>query len=267
MSLPKQRWKAVCAYDGTDFLGWQSQRGGGAIQDLIEAKLEMLLKTPTRIHGSGRTDSGVHAKGQVFHFDAHWPYGAEKLHKALQGAIPSSIQIIRLKATHKDFHARNHASLKRYTYSLFLGQAPPNLARYCWSIPHTLDFLKMRQAAQQLLGTHDFRAFAALRRDDSHEQPIKTLYRLDLQQRGKHLKITAEADSFLYKMVRSLVGALVEVGRGKLPPSDLPRFLKNPKRPPAVVCAPPQGLSLEKVVYGKKGGFSGAFRAGTASWK
>ena len=120
---PSRRWKCVCAYAGGAFSGWQSQVGGGAIQDVIEAKLAKLLGAPVRIHSSGRTDAGVHARGQVFHFDAVWRHGAEKLAAALAASMPPGIQIRSLREAKPDFHARFDATGKRYVYYLRRGPA------------------------------------------------------------------------------------------------------------------------------------------------
>src|SRR5687768_16515915 len=119
------RWKCICAYDGSSFSGWQSQAGGRAIQDVIEARLEQIFKTPLRIHGSGRTDAGVHAHGQVFHFDATWRHEKEKLLAAFRVGLPASIQIKSMTAVASSFHARFDATGKRYDYHIHLGDADP----------------------------------------------------------------------------------------------------------------------------------------------
>jgi tRNA pseudouridine38-40 synthase len=243
-----QRWKCVCAYDGTAFAGWQSQAGGTAIQDVIERRLAEILKQPTRIHGSGRTDAGVHARGQVFHFDATWRHGPDKLLAALRIGLPSAIQIKSARVVASTFHARFRATGKRYEYHLFLGDPEPFVRPYCWAFFRRVDLGRMRAAAEVLRGRHDFRAFTALNGPE-REDTVRDLRRLDVIGRGARVRIVAEAEGFLYKMVRSLVGVLVAAGEGKVSPAELRALLQDRERTPVVQTAPPQGLFLEKVFY------------------
>jgi tRNA pseudouridine38-40 synthase len=243
-----RRWKCTCAYDGTAFAGWQSQKGGAAVQDVIEARLAAIFKVAVRIHGSGRTDAGVHAQGQVFHFDADWRHGAPKLLAALRSGLPATIQIKTAKPVSVDFHARFKATGKRYVYHLYLGDADPFTRPYVWSVFRPLDFAAMAAAAAVLRGRHDFRAFSALNGTE-RETTVRDLRRLDIIRRGRRVRIVAEADGFLYKMVRSLVGTLVAVGEGKLTPAQVRVLLSAPQRTPAVQTAPPQGLFLVRVFY------------------
>ncbi len=242
------RWKCICAYDGRAFAGWQSQAGGCAIQDVIEARLAVIFKVPVRIHGSGRTDAGVHARAQVFHFDSEWQHDPAKLLAALRHRLPAEIQITSLRAVAADFHSRFHATGKRYVYHLHLGDADPFTRPFCWPVFKPLDFTAMQAAAAVLRGRHDFRAFTALNGPPS-DDTVRDLRRLELTQRGKRIRIVAEADGFLYKMVRSLVGVLVGVGEGKLTPAQVRTILASHTRTAAVQTAPPQGLFLEKVFY------------------
>lgn len=248
MKTPSARWKCVCAYDGTAFAGWQSQAGGTAIQDVIEARLTEILKTPLRISGSGRTDAGVHARGQVFHFDAAWPHGEARLLAALRIGLPAAVQIKSAKLVRPDFHARFQAKGKRYTYHLHLGDADPFTRPYCWMNFRSLDLAAMRQAAQRLCGRHDFRSFTALNGPEK-EDTVRDLRRLEVIGRGRHIRIVAEADGFLYKMVRSLVGVLVSVGEGRLTPAQVTEILAARRRTALVQTAPPQGLFLDRVYY------------------
>lgn len=244
---PVRRWKCVCAYDGTTFAGWQSQAGGTAIQDVIEARLAQIFKTPVRVHGSGRTDAGVHAHGQVFHFDATWTHGADKLIAALR-PLPDAIQIKSVRPAAADFHARFSATGKRYDYHLHLGDADPFTRPYCWTIFKPLDVPAMQAAAAVLRGRHDFRAFTALNGPE-REDTVRDLRRLDVVRRGRRVRITAESSGFLYKMVRSLAGVLVAVGEGRLTVDAVRQILAHGKRIPAVQTAPAQGLFLTKVFY------------------
>jgi len=249
-SATRLRWKCVCAYDGTGFAGWQSQAIGRglAIQDVIEARLGAILGQPVRIAGSGRTDAGVHALGQVFHFDAAWPHGEEKLLSALRTGLPPTIQIKSARPVRAEFHARFDAHGKRYEYRVHLGDADPFVRPYCWSVFRPLDVEAMRTAASRLIGRHDFRAFTALN-GPAREDTVRTLHRLNVLQRGRRLRIVCEGDGFLYKMVRSLAGALVSVGEGKLSPADLGAILASRQRTAAVQTAPAKGLFLVKVFY------------------
>jgi tRNA pseudouridine38-40 synthase len=243
-----QRWKCVCAYDGGPFHGWQSQEGGNTIQDLIERQLKKIFGRQIRIEGSGRTDSGVHAHAQVFHFDAGWKHGADKLRLALQTGLPRSIQLKTLRAVSAKFHARFNAKGKVYRYHLNLGAADPFEVAYCWSLNRALDWPAVQAAAKVLRGQHDFWAFSG-ENDRTYETTVRDLRRLDLRKSGPRVTFTFEADGFIYKMARSLTGALVNVGLGKLTPADLAGLIKSRRRIPNVVTAPPQGLFLVKVLY------------------
>ena len=245
-----QRWKCVCAYDGTGFAGWQSQARSNAVQDIIEARLAEIFGQPVRIHGSGRTDAGVHALGQVFHFDAEWRHGVDKLMAAFRVGMPPAIQIKSVRAVAAEFHARFQATGKRYEYRLQLGDADPFNRPYCWTVFRPLDFAAMQAAAAVLRGRHDFRAFTALNgQGEAQENTVRDLRRLQLVRRGRSVKITAEADGFLYKMIRSLVGLLVSVGEGKVSVADVRAILASKERTARVLTAPPRGLFLVKVFY------------------
>lgn len=243
-----QRWKCTCAYDGGAFAGWQSQAGGTAIQDTIEQRLAQVFGTGIRIHGSGRTDAGVHALEQVFHFDATWRHGEDKLIAALRAGLPASIQIKRIQAVSHQFHARFSVKRKRYVYHLHLGDADPFTRPYAWVLFKPLDLAAMKAAAEALRGTHDFRALTALNGPE-REDTVRDLQRLDVTKRGAKIQIVAEANGFLYKMVRSIAGALVAVGEGRLSVAELKRIVASRQRTPAVHTAPPQGLFLAKVFY------------------
>lgn len=242
------RWKAVCAYVGTGINGWQSQKGGNSVQDFIERRLAIVLGTPTRIHGSGRTDAGVHARAQVFHFDAKWTHGAAILLRALRVGLPAGIQVTSVRRAPKDFHARFSAKGKTYVYYLDQGRADAFRDPFCWSVGRPLDVAAMRRAAAVLCGRHDFKAFSVFGGVE-RETTVRNLTRLEVLGRGKRLRVVAEADGFLYKMVRSLVGALVAVGLGKLTVDDMSRILASGARTHEVQTAPAKGLFLWKVKY------------------
>lgn len=243
-----RRWRCVCAYDGGPFAGWQSQAGGQAIQDVLEERLARVFHGPVRIHGSGRTDAGVHARAQVFHFDAPWNHGPDKLLAALRHRLPAAIQIKSVRSVRPGFHARFDAKGKRYTYQIHLGDAEPFERPYCWPLFRPLDLAAMQRTAAVLRGKHDFRAFTALNGPE-REDTVRDLRRLDVVKRGRRIRVIAEADGFLYKMVRSLVGALVSAGEGKLEPGAVEAMLKSRTRTAAIHTAPPQGLFLDRVFY------------------
>ncbi len=238
----------MCAYDGTAFAGWQSQTGGTAIQDVIEQRLAQMLGGLIRIHASGRTDAGVHARGQVFHFDAPWRHGPDKLLAALRSGLPESIQIKSTKAVSTNFHARFSATGKIYHYYLHLGDADPFTRPWSWPLFKPLDFPAMEAAAAVLQGKHDFKAFSA-ENGTEREDSVRDLRRLDIVRRGRTVRIAAEADGFMYKMVRSLVGTLVTVGEGRLTPQRVAEILASRARTPLVHTAPAKGLFLERVFY------------------
>jgi tRNA pseudouridine38-40 synthase len=244
-----QRWKCVCAYDGSGFSGWQSQPGGRAVQDVIERQLRAIFRREVRLHGSGRTDAGVHALAQVFHFDAAWKHGVAKLVAALQSGLPRTIQIRSARPVAQDFHARYSARGKIYFYQLHLGgPADPFLHPFCWSVCQKLNLENMRLGADRLTGRHDFRAFSATNGLEDGDT-VRDLRRLEITGRGARVRVTVEADGFLYKMVRSLVGALVAVGEGKLTPAQLEAILRSGRRTHAVQTAPARGLFLARVLY------------------
>lgn len=244
----RQRWKCVCAYDGSAFEGWQSQPGATGVQDAIEKRLKQITGEDVRIHGSGRTDAGVHAHEQVFHFDYDWRHGAAKLIAALRTGLPPSIQIKSARPVGPAFHARFSATGKRYVYHLYSGDPDPFTRPFCWAVFRPLDIGAMQKAAALLVGRHDFRAFTAVNGPE-RENTVRELRRLEVVKRGRRVQIVAEADGFMYKMVRSLAGVLVAVGEGRLTADELQQFLHSRRRTNAVQTAPPQGLFLAKVFY------------------
>jgi tRNA pseudouridine38-40 synthase len=245
------RWKCICAYDGTGFGGWQTQPDGSSVQDRIEEALAAILKTPVRIQGSARTDAGVHARGQCFHFDADWSHAPRSLVRALATELPETIAIRSLGPAPAGFHARQSARGKRYTYRFYLGRANPFETRYVWSCKGAdLDFEAMVAAAGLLTGRHDFRAFAASHGPGEDDpRPVKTVTRMDLRRRGRHFALVTEGSGYLYRMVRGFAGALYEVGRGRLSTGDIGRLLASRRRTHRVVTAPARGLCLDRVFY------------------
>ena len=247
-----RRFMCVAAFDGTDFEGWQSQAGGNTVQDFIEYRLKSIFGHLVRIHGSGRTDAGVHARGLVFHFDAVWGHSPEALLRALRSGNSLVVQVLSIREVSGDFHARFSARGKRYVYKIAKGFAMPDLARYRWSLGgKALDVAAMREAAKLFLGERDFKAFSANRGKGARENTVKTIWRLDVDEidGGSGLMITVEGSGFLYKMVRMIVGGLVQVGRGNVSPERLKEYLAAAERGNLIQAAPACGLCLDEVFY------------------
>ena len=245
-------YKLTIAYDGTDYAGWQIQPNGTAIQQLVEVAVEKIFGVKARVHGSGRTDAGVHALAQVAHVlvpekAARIPL--RNLPRAFNSNLPPDVRVMKVQRVANDFHARFSAHEKTYRYQIFCGDVmDPFLRRWAVYWPRPLDVAAMRRAARVLLGRHDFSAFSANPQREV-ESTVRSLKRLTVTRRGKLVSITATADGFLYKMVRSLTGALLRVGAGKLTAVDIQKNLVSKKRTAVVETAPPQGLFLVKVRY------------------
>ncbi len=222
-----------------------------SVQDFIERRLKQFLGADTRIHASGRTDAGVHAHAQVFHFDADWRHGEEKMLAALRCGFPDSIRISSVKKVSEKFHARHGVKKKIYEYNIYLGYAPPHLTRYRWSLGKRLpDADKMNAAAQMLLGKHDFTSFSANRRGSGEgETFVKNMELLEVAKRGNEMKLTTCASGYLFRMVRLITGALVAAGLDELSPADIKRILDAKKRGAWFQAAPARGLFLKKVFY------------------
>ena len=245
------RFLAIVAYDGTDYVGWQSQPDGKAVQDILEARLARIFRRPVRIHGSGRTDSGVHAQGQAFHFDAEWKHPVETLLKALRCDMPTDILIRSLKVAKPNFHARFSARGKRYEYRIRLGFSPPDRARFEWALgSRPLNVDAMREAAAKLVGVHDFTAFGGMHKQGmEHENPVKDLRRLEVVRKGDLVVITTEAGGYLYKRVRRLVGGLTQVGLGRMTADGLVAYRERRAITAEVPTAPARGLTKMKVFW------------------
>ena len=251
--LTPERFLAVVAYDGTDYVGWQVQPNGVTVQAFLEARLSRIFKQPVTIVGSGRTDSGVHSEGQCFHFDVFWPHPTSALLRALRAGEPGGVLVRSVRRVPADFHARFSATGKRYRYEMRRGHPLPWEARYCLALgDRKLDLPAMRRAARLLLGKHDFTAFGANHGQGmENENPVKHLRRLDLRVRGPRITVTTEASGYLYKMVRRLVGGLLRVGKGEMTPEQLLAYRRARVITAEVPTAPARGLFMEKVFYGK----------------
>ncbi len=250
------RWRLTIAYDGRPYSGWQSQARGVTIQDTLETAVAQICGAAVRVHGSGRTDKGVHALAQVAHFDA--PEGCRisepEWHRALNALLPPTLLVMRCARAADDFHARYDASGKIYRYRLFLGEVlPPLEAGLAWQLWGCIDEPALRKAARLFVGTQDFSAFCANRGNEgeAEENKVRTIKRLEVEEDGPFRTLVCEGDGFLYKMVRMITGSLVQVGRGKAKLEDLEELLANPAGRKAGLVAPADGLMLVRVIYEK----------------
>lgn len=248
----KYNYRMQIAYDGTPFHGWQIQLTGLSIQEILQNCLAKIIRHPITVIGSGRTDSGVHAVGQVAHFKTHHPLDISKVFKSINSLLPKEIRVLSLENAPIDFHAQFNAVRKTYHYNLFVGPVQPPLERlYALHIYSKIDLNAMQEAAQFLLGEHDFTSFAnESHRGSAAEDPVRTMERIDFVQSGGNVRIEFQGNGFLYKMVRNCVGTLLEVGTGKRKPADIISILEARDRRQAGQAAPPHGLFLFHVDYG-----------------
>jgi len=247
--------KLVIAYDGTDYSGWQVQKVGVGIQEKIEEAIHKIFPGAGRLHSSSRTDAGVHALGMVAHVKipvSEFRMPLRKVPLAINAYLPEEIRIMKATKCSPGFHARFDATGKQYRY--FVWNYPANnplLRRFCWHIPTKLDVQKMKFAATQFVGTHDFKSFAA-NRNYEVENTVRTLWKCGFKKRGNLITFIIEGDGFLYKMCRGIVGTIAQVGLGKFEPSAIKEMLDKRDRRVAGMSAPPNGLILWKVFYDKK---------------
>ena len=245
--------KLTIAYDGANFGGWQIQPNADTIQERVEKALAEIAKEPIRIHGSGRTDAGVHALGQVAHFDApdHLTMNPFNWVPALNTKLPPQIRIIECQEIPNDFHARFSAISKTYTYHLSLAPIlPPFLAKRAWHLPRQLNPVDLEEALSFFRGSHDFRAFAANRGNETSDTNYtRHISQADFIQTDEGYLITYTGDGFLYKMVRLLTGAAVQAAQGYLRQDDLYDLVNSPSEKKSPLCAPADGLTLHHVEY------------------
>ncbi|MBS0626081.1 MAG: tRNA pseudouridine(38-40) synthase TruA [Verrucomicrobia bacterium] len=246
------RHKLTISYDGTAYCGWQVQSGEKpSIQSLVQNALQTALRHTLDLTGSGRTDAGVHARGQTAHFDSDVDFDPNKLRLSLNGLLPSDVRIFDIESVASNFHARYSAQSKIYHYHLHLDRVSNPFSRlYRHQVYKRLSLPLMTSAAQRLLGTHDFTSFAnEPQRGSVAHDPIRTLSRLDIVEQEGGVRLEYEADGFLYKMVRNLTGTLIEAGAGRISPSDIDKILAAKDRRKAPATTPPHGLFLMKVIY------------------
>jgi tRNA pseudouridine38-40 synthase len=245
------RYKLTIAYDGTNYSGWQVQPNGQAIQPLIQFALTTVLRSRIDLTGSGRTDAGVHARGQTAHFDAPTLIDPSRLRISLNALLPFEIRILQIEPVALDFHARYSATSKIYHYHLHLDQVADPFARlYRHQVFGPCDLKRISDAIPHFLGTRDFLSFAnEPSRGSASRGSVRTLFRLDLIEQPGGVRLEFEGDGFLYKMVRNITGALLDIGSGKLTPHNIPEIFAAKDRQSAGSAAPPQGLFLMAVRY------------------
>lgn len=241
----------IVMYDGTSFNGWQVQPNGTTIQQKIQEAIHTVTKEDAAVIGSGRTDAGVHALGQTAHFKLSKEIDLFRFQHSLNGLLPKEIRIQEMAIAPETFHAQYSALRKTYRYQVCLSRYQSPFTRlYSWHFVEKADLSLLKKAAADLLGTHDFTSFA----NEAHagtasRDPIRTLYRLDMIETADGIVFELEADGFLYKMVRNIIGTLFDIAKGKIPVDAIPGILAAKDRRRAGSAAPPHGLFLLKVDY------------------
>jgi tRNA pseudouridine38-40 synthase len=243
------RYKLVLEYDGTPFCGWQKQNGQRSVQQALEEAIAGFSGETVVTQGAGRTDAGVHALGQVAHFDLKKNWDPFRIGEALNHFLkPEPVSVLSVEAVGADFEARFSAKARHYEYRILCRRARPAIEEHrVWHIVHALDAEAMHEAAQTALGQHDFTTFRAA--ECQAKSPVKTLDRLDVRREADHVVISASARSFLHHQVRSLVGSLKLVGEGKWLVRNFKQALDAADRSRCGPVAPPDGLYLVKVDY------------------
>lgn len=236
-------------YEGTAYSGWQRQKNARSIQQLLEEALEKITGAKTTVHGSGRTDAGVHAMRQTAHFDTDSALPPERFAYALNYYLPPDIRVLSSRSVPDDFHARYSASGKTYRYTFRNDQQQSALYRHFTAhVREPLDLDRMRAAARHLVGTHDFASFTAHSGPDKNT--VRTIEHIDIQRSGPYVTIEITGNGFLHNMVRIIAGTLAEVGKGAMAPEQVPLILYALDRAQAGPTAPAAGLILIEARYG-----------------
>ena len=242
------RIKLTLSYDGTSFCGWQKQKNGVSVQGAVEDAIFALTGERVSVISSGRTDAGVHAKGQVASFDIKANIPPEKFYKALNTVLSDGVKALSSEKVSDDFNANRTAKRKTYEYSLYVSDVEePLKERYMTRVYGEIDIEKMRSAAQLLVGEHDFKAFSAT--GSSVKTTVRTIYGVSVEKSGEDIKISVCGNGFLYNMVRIIAGALVKIGKGEITESDILRALNTGDRTLLGETLPAKGLCLLSVEY------------------
>lgn len=241
--------KLEIEYDGTRYSGWQRQKNSISIEETVENAVRKITKEDIKLIGSSRTDSGVHAKGQVANFNTLTSIPVDRFSYAINTKLPKDIVVFNACEVPMDFHARYSCKGKRYSYMILNREFPsPLLRNYAAHCSYKLDLESMKSAAEHFLGTHDFEAFRST--GSSVKTSVRTVSLIQLEKQDNDIiKMFIEADGFLYNMVRIIAGTLMEVGRGRISPDSIPSIIESKNRDLAGKTAPAQGLYLEKIYY------------------
>jgi tRNA pseudouridine38-40 synthase len=248
--LGKRNIRLKVAFDGTAYRGWQVQHDSPTIQGFIAEAVARITGEQATVSGSGRTDSGTHARGLVANFQTSSRIAPPRFVRALNSVLPRDIRILSARRVPLDFHARKSAVSKVYRYQIYLGPIlPPHLAREYYHHPHPVDLEKMQAAAHLFPGEHDFASFA--KTNESITNTVRRIFRCELKKEGRRLLLTVEGNGFLHHMVRNMAGTLLEVGRGTISLEDFKDLFTSRDRNLAGFTAPARGLILVKVKYNK----------------
>lgn len=245
-----KRIKLTVAYDGTDYCGWQIQKNGITVEEVLNRALSRLTGEKITVVGASRTDAGVHARGNVAVFDTDTRIPAERIVYAVNALLPEDVVVVRSEEVPAGWHPRKCVSVKTYEYRILNKEFPdPVRRRDTYFVSFSLDIERMRRAAEYLKGEHDFKSFCSAQ--TAVETTVRTIYDLDIKKEGEIITIRVRGNGFLYNMVRIIAGTLAGVGRGYFEPEDMERMLEAKDRTQAGVTAPPQGLTLVGIEYEK----------------
>lgn len=246
--MSKKRVRLIVAYDGTNYHGWQVQKNGITIESELNRCLTELLQEPIEVIGASRTDAGVHAMGNVAVFDTCSRMPAEKISYALNQRLPEDIRIQKSEEVDADWHPRYCDSRKTYEYRIYRGEFPMPLKRlYALHIYYNVDLEKMREATKFFVGEHDFKSFCQV--GAQVKSTVRTVYDVSIIEEGADLVIRVTGGGFLYNMVRIMAGTLLEVGKGKIEPGQIPEIIQAKDREAAGPTAPAHGLTLIKYEF------------------
>jgi len=246
-----ENYKLVIAYDGTNYSGWQVQPNATSIQSLIQDAIATIIREEITLIGSGRTDAGVHAIGQVAHFKSTQKINTSRLWISLNGILPKDIRVLSIESVPEKFHSQRSAISKTYHYHLHLDPVlDPFKRQFSYHVRKKIDLELLRKAAALFAGKHDFKSFAnEAHKGAASKNSVRTLMRLDVVEEPGGIRLEFQADGFLYKMVRNIVGMLLDIASGKKKLEDIAEIFAAKDRRKASIAAPPEGLFLMAVEY------------------
>lgn len=244
------RYLILIEYRGSRYGGWQRQLNALTVQEVLEEKISIFLKEKISLTASGRTDAGVHALGQAAHFDTESAFESDRFLKSVNSMLPDDIAVLSIREVPADFHARYTAKRKTYEYKLYVSPfIKPLKNGFAARVSPPVNVELMRYVADFLIGEHDFTAFSSA--GGSAKSGVRTIYSLDIEENGEDIIIRVDGNGFLYNMVRIIVGTLVEVGKGKIPPENVIHMLETGNRALGGKTYPAEGLYLKSVYYDK----------------